>query len=73
MAVAYWFIRFRFGLQMPDGIFPVVNGGDLAILFCFVFLAICVAEAEIFSIDRLRLASPDADPSYQRNETTTGE
>ena len=33
MAVAYWMVHFAKG-----GPFPAVNGGDAAILFCFVFL-----------------------------------
>ena len=33
MAVAYWMVHFPKG-----GPFPAVNGGDAAILFCFVFL-----------------------------------
>jgi len=38
MAVAYFLIHLGSNLQNPRGFFPVVNGGDLAILFCFVFL-----------------------------------
>lgn len=43
MAVAYWLIHFAGGLNRPRGFFPVVNGGDSAILFCFVFLYLAVA------------------------------
>jgi putative oxidoreductase len=38
MAVAYWMVHFAKG-----GPFPAVNGGDAAILFCFVFLYIAAA------------------------------
>jgi len=38
MAVAYWIGHFARG-----GFFPAVNGGDAAILFCFVFLYIAAA------------------------------
>jgi putative oxidoreductase len=38
MAVGYWLVHFTRG-----GFFPAVNGGDAAILFCFVFLFIAVA------------------------------
>lgn len=38
MAVAYWIGHFARG-----GFFPAVNGGDAAILFCFVFLFIAAA------------------------------
>lgn len=38
MAVAYWMVHFAKG-----GPFPAVNGGDAAILFCFVFLYLAAA------------------------------
>ncbi len=38
MAAAYWLGHFAKG-----GPFPAVNGGDAAILFCFVFLYIAAA------------------------------
>lgn len=38
MAVAYWIAHFPRG-----GFFPAVNGGDAAILFCFVFLFFAAA------------------------------
>jgi putative oxidoreductase len=38
MAIAYWIGHFPRG-----GFFPAVNGGDAAILFCFVFLYIAAA------------------------------
>jgi putative oxidoreductase len=48
MAVAYWLVH------APRSIFPVVNGGDAAILYCFVFLYLVFAGAGPWSIDRLR-------------------
>jgi putative oxidoreductase len=56
MAVAYWLFHFRAGLGMPDGWMPVVNGGDLAILFCFTFLYIAVAGPGAWSVDGRRKA-----------------
>ena len=38
MAIGYWLVHFPRG-----GFFPVLNGGDAAILFCFVFLFIAAA------------------------------
>lgn len=38
MAIAYWIAHVPKG-----GLFPAVNGGDAAILFCFVFLYIAAA------------------------------
>lgn len=54
MAVAYWSIHFIAGLSQPRGYFPVVNGGDLAILFCFVFLYFLAAGPGAFSLDGRR-------------------
>jgi putative oxidoreductase len=48
MAVAYWYAHFA------RGFFPVNNGGDAAILYCFVFLYILFAGAGPWSIDHLR-------------------
>jgi hypothetical protein len=47
MAVAY-FMR-----HAPRSFFPVLNGGDLAILFCFVFLYF-VAGGGLWSVDAQR-------------------
>lgn len=45
MAVAYWIAH------APRSVFPVLNGGDAAILFCFVFLYIVFAGPGPWSID----------------------
>lgn len=46
MAVAYWMAH------APKSAFPALNGGDAAILFCFVFLYLVFAGPGRFSIDR---------------------
>lgn len=48
MAVAYFIGHF------PRDFFPILNRGDAAILYCFVFLYISVAGAGAFSIDGRR-------------------
>lgn len=48
MAVAY------FMAHAPQGFHPLVNRGESAILFCFVFLYIAAAGAGPWSIDALR-------------------
>jgi putative oxidoreductase len=48
MAVAY------FMAHAPQSFFPVANGGDAAILFCFVFLYIFVAGPGACSLDARR-------------------
>ena len=45
MAVAYWMFH------APKSTFPSVNGGDAAILFCFVFLLIAAAGPGPWSLD----------------------
>jgi len=48
MAVAYWYAH------APQGFFPVNNMGDAAILYCFVFLYICMAGPGPWSLDAAR-------------------
>ena len=48
MAVAY------FKQHAPGGFWPIVNRGELAVLFCFVFLFIASRGSGILSIDALR-------------------
>ena len=38
----------------PRGFWPGLNGGDLAVLFCFVFLYLAAAGPGAWSLDRLR-------------------
>jgi len=45
MAVAY------FMAHAPQSFFPIVNMGDLAIMFCFVFLYLAAAGAGPYSLD----------------------
>jgi putative oxidoreductase len=51
MAVAYFYAH------SPRGFFPLPNGGQLAILFCFVFLYLFVAGGGAWSVDQQRAAS----------------
>ena len=50
MAFAY------FIAHAPQGFWPLVNRGELAALFCFVFLYLCVAGGGAWSLDALRAA-----------------
>jgi putative oxidoreductase len=45
MAVAY------FMAHAPSGFFPILNFGELAIMFCFVFLYLAAAGAGPYSVD----------------------
>jgi putative oxidoreductase len=51
MAVAYFYAH------SPRGFFPLPNGGQLAILFCFVFLYLFVAGGGVWSVDQQRASS----------------
>jgi putative oxidoreductase len=52
MAVAYF--QFHWKLEGGERLFPIVNGGELAVIYCFVFLLIAARGAGILSIDRMR-------------------
>jgi putative oxidoreductase len=55
MAVAYWMFH------APANFYPVLNGGDAAILYAFVFLLFVFTGPGAFSLDAVRkqrLAAP---------------
>ena len=54
MAVAYFMVH------APRGFFPLLNGGELAIVYCFVFLYFWVAGGGVWSLDRLRAPTAPA-------------
>ena len=62
MAVAY------FQMHAPGGFWPLQNKGELAVLYCFVFLFISVAGGGEWSVDRLwrRDATPLKADTYAR-------
>jgi putative oxidoreductase len=45
MAVAYWLVH------APRSFYPVLNGGDPAILYCFIFLYLFAAGGGPWSLD----------------------
>ena len=48
MAFAY------FMAHAPHGFFPILNHGELAVLYCFVFLYLAVAGGGVWSVDQIR-------------------
>jgi Predicted membrane protein len=48
MAFAY------FIAHAPQGFFPLTNGGELAVLYCFLFLFLAAAGAGPWGLDALR-------------------
>jgi putative oxidoreductase len=47
MAFAYWLVHAQ------KSFYPVINGGDAAILFCFLFLYLAAAGGGPWSVDAL--------------------
>jgi putative oxidoreductase len=48
MAVAYWMFH------APRNFYPLLNGGDAAILYCFVFLLLVFSGPGAWSVDGAR-------------------
>ena len=48
MAFAY------FMAHAPKGFLPIINNGELAVLYCFAFLYLCAAGPGPWSLDELR-------------------
>jgi putative oxidoreductase len=57
MAVAYWLFH------APRSFFPVLNGGDAAILFCFVFLLLVFTGPGAWSVDGRRSGAVGPHPA----------
>ena len=53
MAVAYFYAH------APRGFYPILNQGELAVLYCFVFLYLAAAGAGPWSLDRLMRRETD--------------
>ncbi len=47
MAIGY------FRTHAPRGFWPLLNGGELAVFYCFLFLWLCAAGPGPWSVDRL--------------------
>ena len=52
MAVGYFMAHF------PQGFFPLLNHGESAIFFCFVFLFLAAAGPGAWAIDKARPGKP---------------
>ncbi|KPK60405.1 MAG: DoxX family protein [Gammaproteobacteria bacterium SG8_31] len=50
MAVAY--IQFHWKFRLGAEFFPAINGGDAAILYCFVFLYIACRGSGVLALDK---------------------
>ncbi len=54
MAFAYFIAHW------PRSFYPALNGGNLAIMYCFVFLYFACVGAGVWSLDAMRRKSPSA-------------
>ena len=54
MAIAYWLIH------APQSPFPMVNSGEAAVLFCFIFLLFVATGPGTLSVDEWLLSRRDA-------------
>ena len=65
MAFAY------FTQHLPHGFFPITNGGELAVLYCFGFLLLIFAGGGPYALDtrrgRWRSAGPPRRTGWRRN------
>jgi putative oxidoreductase len=52
MAIGYFMLHF------PKSFWPIINNGEGAILFCFVFLYLAAAGPGAWSVDQLRMKAP---------------
>lgn len=52
MAVAYFMVH------APGGLLPIVNKGELAVLYCFVFLYIAARGSGLWSVDAMLGRTP---------------
>jgi putative oxidoreductase len=57
MAVAYFMAHF------PRGFLPIVNGGELAVAYCFLFLYIATRGSGVWSVDALIASSRKKAPT----------
>ena len=64
MAVAYWMFH------APSSLYPLLNGGDAAILYCFVFLLFVFTGPGALSLDRA-LRSARAGPGLKGREAVS--
>ncbi|MFL6733267.1 MAG: DoxX family protein [Sphingomicrobium sp.] len=55
MAIAYWIIH------APNSVFPMINHGETAILFCFIFLLFAATGPGSWSVDEA-IATRRKDP-----------
>src|SRR2546430_12027765 len=64
MAVAY------FMAHAPRAFYPLLNAGELAIVYCFVFLYLAAAGGGVWSLDHLRAGNKATRAAVERTLST---
>jgi putative oxidoreductase len=57
-----------FKVHAPMGFWPILNIGELAVIYCFVFLYLSAAGAGVWSLDHLWRRNADASYGASRDE-----
>jgi putative oxidoreductase len=66
MAFAYFMVH------APKSFFPALNGGELAIVYCFLFLYFAAAGSGAWSVDQFRHGLARATGAYDRQVAASG-
>lgn len=51
MAYAYFTTAFPSGMDLPHGFFPMVNGGETAVMYCFAFFLLIFTGGGLYALD----------------------
>ena len=67
MAFAYFMVH------APKSFYPALNGGELAIVYCFLLLYFAAAGAGVWSLDQLLLGAAGPTGAYDRHVSVGGD
>jgi putative oxidoreductase len=67
MAFAYFMVH------APKSFYPALNGGELAIVYCFLLLYFAAAGAGAWGLDQLRLRAAGPTGAYDRHVSVGGD
>src|ERR1700760_1991110 len=67
MAFAYFMVH------APKSFYPALNGGELAIVYCFLLLYFVATGAGAWSLDQLRLGAACTIAAYDRHVSVGGD
>ena len=70
MAVAYF--QFHWKFQFDSNFFPAINKGEIAVLYCFVFLMIACKGSGIWSLDAFWTNYPRRPTKSKGSSQSTG-